>query len=112
MIIPLFCGFVLGTSHNLNACILSSYFFFPLFCYKQMGKRPQLSNELEALLPKNDPKVSTAGSGEGSEESATLRFLVDLYKQCTERNPVDRPKAADIYELLVAHMSTLNSSRS
>ena len=77
-----------------------------------MGKRPQLGNKLEALLPRNGSKASLAVSGEGSEESATLRFLVGLYHQCTEKNPADRPKASDIYQLLVAHMSTLSSSRS
>ncbi|KAJ4832431.1 hypothetical protein Tsubulata_028487 [Turnera subulata] len=68
----------------------------------QMGKRPPLTVELEALGLLSEPDLSDSGSESEStdSESEMLRFLVDLFRRCTEENPADRPTAADIYELL------------
>ena len=79
-----------------------------------MGKRPPLTDELEALMLMNEPATTQSVSDvTGPEaESETLRFLVDLFRRCTEGNPAARPTAAEIYELLVAGASTFTSSRS
>ncbi|PNT15386.2 hypothetical protein POPTR_010G081400v4 [Populus trichocarpa] len=73
----------------------------------QSGKRPPLTDELEALGSIDEHLVTQSGSDlEGPEvESETLRFLVDLFCQCTKENPADRPTASDIYKLLLARTS-------
>lgn len=58
----------------------------------QMGERPRLTEDLEALA---------LTDGELERDSDTLRFLVKLYHQCTEKNPNDRPSAEKIYGLCV-----------
>ncbi|CAK7327136.1 unnamed protein product [Dovyalis caffra] len=58
----------------------------------QSGKRPPLTDELEALGSMDEHLVTQSGSNlEGPEaESETLRFLIDLFRQCTKENPADR----------------------
>ncbi|KAJ6769034.1 hypothetical protein OIU74_022657 [Salix koriyanagi] len=70
----------------------------------QSGKRPPLTDELEALGSMDKHLVTHSGpSLEGPEtQSETLRFLVDLFCRCTKENPADRPTASDIYKLLLA----------
>lgn len=68
-----------------------------------MGKRPKLTDELEAIGSRDDIKESEA-------EIKTLNFLVDLYRQCTVENPSDRPTAEDIYEMLQEHTNNLTCS--
>ncbi|KAJ1402563.1 Serine/threonine-protein kinase, active site [Sesbania bispinosa] len=71
----------------------------------QMGKRPQLSDELETLSSMNEPTM--IHSGEETEKSdseiGTLKFLVDLFHRCVEENPNERPTAEEIHEMLVGH---------
>ncbi|KZV25945.1 ras guanine nucleotide exchange factor L [Dorcoceras hygrometricum] len=67
----------------------------------QMGQRPRLTDELEELAEMNK---------EIENKSNTLWFLVKLYRQCTEKNPDNRPSAENIYNLLLNHMSSINSS--
>ncbi|XP_075473516.1 uncharacterized protein LOC142504554 isoform X1 [Primulina tabacum] len=68
--------------------------------FLQMGERPILTDELEEL----------AHSGKELEtKSETLRFLVKLYRQCTEKDPDDRPSADNIYNLLLDHISSISS---
>ncbi|KAI3469629.1 hypothetical protein Pfo_026292 [Paulownia fortunei] len=71
--------------------------------FLQMGERPKLTEELEALA-QSDRELET--------ESETLGFLAKLYHQCTEKNPADRPSAQNIYNLLLAHASSVSGSRS
>ncbi|XP_059626617.1 uncharacterized protein LOC132269448 [Cornus florida] len=80
----------------------------------QTGKRPQLTDELEALGSLEEPAMAQSGTQlEGPEaESDTLRFLVDLFRRCTEGNPTDRPTAENLYNMLLARTSTFTSSRS
>ncbi|OVA03456.1 Protein kinase domain [Macleaya cordata] len=72
----------------------------------QMGRRPQLTDELEVLTSsEEEPEMErsrTEVEGMKAEEEETLRLLVDLFQQCTEVNPEDRPTARDIYETLQA----------
>ena len=42
----------------------------------------------------------------------TLRFLVDLFSQCTAENPENRPTADRLYELLLERSTEFTSSRS
>ena len=68
-----------------------------------MGKRPQLPEELEALGTQ-EPAMSQSGKepeGGPETEVENLRFLVDLFLQCTERNPTDRPTAENVYKMLL-----------
>ncbi|KAF9677643.1 hypothetical protein SADUNF_Sadunf08G0128900 [Salix dunnii] len=73
----------------------------------QSGKRPPLTDELEALGSMDEHLITHSGSSlEGPEvQSETLRFLVDLFCRCTKENPADRPTASDIYRLLLARTS-------
>lgn len=73
-----------------------------------MGKRPRLTKELESLGPREDPKMVQSGPEVvGTEEdSGNLRFLVDLYRQCTEEIPSDRPTAENLYSILLARTSS------
>ncbi|KAA8527650.1 hypothetical protein F0562_034955 [Nyssa sinensis] len=51
----------------------------------QTGKRPRLTDKLEALGLLQEPAMAQSGTQlEGQEaESETLRFLVDVFRQCT-----------------------------
>lgn len=69
----------------------------------QMGERPRLTDELEALA-QSDSELET--------NCDTLRFLAKLFHQCTEKNPVDRPSAENIYNLLLDHERSVTGSRS
>ncbi|KAF7806914.1 Mitogen-activated protein kinase kinase kinase 1 [Senna tora] len=75
----------------------------------QLGKPPQLTDELEALSSMNEPTMIQ--SGEEPEKSDTevdmLKFLIDLYHRCVEENPAKRPTAEKIYEMLLAHRGSL-----
>ncbi|GAV57544.1 Pkinase domain-containing protein/LRR_4 domain-containing protein/LRR_7 domain-containing protein/EDR1 domain-containing protein [Cephalotus follicularis] len=73
----------------------------------QMCKRPRLTDELEALGSLNEPEMAQSGTDlEGPEvELESLRFLVYLFRRCTEEIPADRPTARDIYEMLLARTS-------
>ncbi|KAK6929904.1 Leucine-rich repeat [Dillenia turbinata] len=79
----------------------------------QMGKRPPLTEELEALLIQ-EPTVAQSRSelDRGDAETETMTFLVDLFRQCTVENPTERPTAERLYELLLAHTSSSTSTRS
>lgn len=83
------------------------------FYSKQAGKRPQLPEELKAL-GSQEPSVSRSSKElEGPEaEVENLRFLVDLFIQCTERNPTDRPTAENVYKMLHTQTRTFTGSRS
>lgn len=69
----------------------------------QAGKRPKLTDELEALA-QSDKELETL--------SETLRFLTKLFYQCTEKKPADRPSARKIYDLLVARANAVTDSKS
>lgn len=68
-----------------------------------MGERPRLTDDLEALA---------LSDAELECDSDTLRFLVKLYHQCTEKNPIDRPSAQKIYNLLVDRARPVPGSES
>lgn len=75
----------------------------------QMGERPRLTDELEELGSVDEPAMTQSGTEvDAPEESEieTLRFLVDLFRRCTERNPTDRPTAKELHRMLVARMSS------
>uniref|UniRef100_A0A6N2MXS8 Protein kinase domain-containing protein n=1 Tax=Salix viminalis TaxID=40686 RepID=A0A6N2MXS8_SALVM len=78
---------------------------------QQSGKRPPLTDELEALGSIDEHLVTQSGSDlEGLEvESETLRFLVDLFCQCTKENPADRPTASDIIQIVACTHKHLTS---
>ncbi|XP_062108307.1 uncharacterized protein LOC133819151 [Humulus lupulus] len=75
----------------------------------QMGKRPQLTDELEDMGLSSEPEIAQSGSelDEKKADSDALKFLVDLFRQCTKENPTDRPMAKELYEMLIAQSSKL-----
>lgn len=78
-----------------------------------MSKRPQLTDELEALSSISEPAMAQSGAElvESEAELETLSFLVDLFRRCTEENPNNRPKAEELYEMLLARTSNVTGSR-
>lgn len=78
---------------------------------KQGGERPKLTDKMDSIVSLNDH--TTMGSGSKSEgpevEHEALRFLVDLFRRCTVKNPADRPSARDIYDLILVHVRDLIS---
>ncbi|XP_031251870.1 uncharacterized protein LOC116141431 [Pistacia vera] len=77
----------------------------------QMGKRPRLTEELESLGSANEHTRAELGAGLEKPDSEVdiLRFLVQLFRHCTEENPTDRPTARDLYETLIARTNKLIS---
>ncbi|KAG4998312.1 hypothetical protein JHK85_029751 [Glycine max] len=75
----------------------------------QMGKRPQLTDELRVLSSMNGPTMIP--SGEELEKSDAgvdmLKFLVDLFHKCVEENPSKRPTAEEIHKMVLAHTDRL-----
>ncbi|KHG16778.1 Mitogen-activated protein kinase kinase kinase A [Gossypium arboreum] len=72
----------------------------------QMGERPRLPEDLEAL--ESTESVMTQSGTEA--ETETLRFLVDIFRKCTEENPVDRPTANNLYDMLVKYTNDFRNS--
>lgn len=67
-----------------------------------MGKRPQLTDELEALGAVEEEDDDDSKETElQTEEYKTLRFLIDIYRQCTQDDPYDRPTAIRLYKMLL-----------
>ena len=79
-----------------------------------MGKRPKLTDELEALRPLKKPAMAQSAEELDQTEADLdiLRFLVDLFSQCTAENPKSRPTADSLYKLLFDRSTALTSSRS
>ncbi|XP_020233564.1 uncharacterized protein LOC109813724 isoform X1 [Cajanus cajan] len=75
----------------------------------QLGKRPQLTDELEEMSLLNEPTmIPTAEELEKSDvEVDMLKFLVDLFHRCVEENPNKRPTAEEIHKMLLAHTCRL-----
>lgn len=80
----------------------------------QNGKRPPLTGEIELLGSLEEPSRSkTSKNLEGADrELEGLRFLVDMFHQCTNGNPAKRPTAEDIYDMLLAKTSSFTASAS
>ncbi|XXG76763.1 hypothetical protein AAC387_Pa08g1050 [Persea americana] len=69
----------------------------------QMNRRPRLTDELESLISSDEPTMTGSDSSlaAASETDAEmLKFLVDLFVQCTDGNPSNRPTAVQVYEML------------
>ncbi|KAK4258014.1 hypothetical protein QN277_007527 [Acacia crassicarpa] len=75
----------------------------------QMGKPPQLTEELEALSsPKEPTMIQSSDEPDKSDTKADMmKFLVDLFHRCVEENPVKRPTAKEIYEMLLEQTGSL-----
>ncbi|KVH93555.1 Armadillo repeat-containing protein 3 and Serine/threonine-protein kinase CTR1 [Cynara cardunculus var. scolymus] len=64
-----------------------------------MGKRPVLTDELEGLGPAEDSEEVQQNAE--YKKNKKLRFLIDIYRQCTKEDPSDRPTANEVYQMLV-----------
>ncbi|KAE9618250.1 hypothetical protein Lal_00047286 [Lupinus albus] len=70
----------------------------------QIGKRPKLTAELEALCSVNEPTLIQSGKVEETDaEVDMLKFLVNLFGKCVEEDPTERPTAQEIHEMLLKH---------
>ncbi|KMS96166.1 hypothetical protein BVRB_001470 [Beta vulgaris subsp. vulgaris] len=78
----------------------------------QNGKRPLLSGDLELLgsLEESSRSKSSKKLEEADSELESLRFLVDLFHECTNGNPAERPTAEDLYDILLSKTTTLAAS--
>lgn len=78
-----------------------------------MGKRPPLTDELEALSSQEDPTMVQSGAEleDPEADTETLRFLVGLYRRCTEEKPTDRPTAENLYNILLMRTNSFTRSR-
>lgn len=79
------------------------------------GKRSPLTEDLELLGASEEPSKPESHKqleGTTDKEVEGLRFLVDVFRQCTSGNPAERPTAKDLYEMVLAKTSTFISSSS
>ncbi|XVF66601.1 hypothetical protein PTKIN_Ptkin10aG0050600 [Pterospermum kingtungense] len=78
----------------------------------QMGKRPRLPEELEALESSSESAMTQSGTKPNGTEAEveTLRFLVDVFCRCTVENPSDRPTAKDLYDMLLEYTNDFRNS--
>lgn len=73
-----------------------------------------MTDELEVLGSFSEPEMAQSGAELVASEAEleTLRFLVDLFRQCTKENPKSRPTADHLYEMLVLRTRNFTSARS
>lgn len=78
-----------------------------------MGKRPELTGELEALgsMKESSMSQSVQESDGSKKEQETTAFLIDLFRKCTQENPNDRPTAKELHEILLEHTAKVKSSQ-
>ncbi|KAL5702183.1 hypothetical protein ACHQM5_027430 [Ranunculus cassubicifolius] len=78
------------------------------------GQRPPLTDKLKALVSADESDLDKLSSKPVGEESETehLRFLVYLFRKCTQGKPKDRPTAEHVYEMLDARINCLDNSKS
>ncbi|KAI4311294.1 hypothetical protein MLD38_036199 [Melastoma candidum] len=68
----------------------------------QSGERPKLTDEIESLISSDDTATCSSLQKVRLEfDMEAFRTLVDLFRQCTQKNPTDRPSAGDIYKSLL-----------
>ncbi|KAH9624110.1 hypothetical protein KSS87_020575 [Heliosperma pusillum] len=77
----------------------------------QSGKRPPLTVELEQFSPSDEAsRTKPSEKLKGAEcDVEGLRYLVDLFKRCTDGTPADRPKSEDVYDMLLSKTSAFES---
>ncbi|RID40175.1 hypothetical protein BRARA_J00237 [Brassica rapa] len=73
----------------------------------QKGKRPKLPEELETLISEtgeDDESAKTLREEYDLAESDldTMRFLIDVFRLCTEESPLDRLNAGDLHEMILS----------
>lgn len=68
--------------------------------FEQNGKRPPLSDEIELLRSSEEASSKKFEGADGELED--LRFLVDLFYQCTNGNPAQRPTSQGLYDMLLS----------
>lgn len=71
-----------------------------------------MSGDLELLgsLEESSRSKSSKKLEEADSELESLRFLVDLFHECTNGNPAERPTAEDLYDILLSKTTTLAAS--
>ncbi|XP_020586040.1 uncharacterized protein LOC110028506 [Phalaenopsis equestris] len=65
----------------------------------RMKQRPPLPPKLEALM-KSEEVTPEFDLGLSNADMKKMRVLLDLFHQCTEGDPADRPTAIDVYDKL------------
>ncbi|KAL2922779.1 Protein lap4 [Bienertia sinuspersici] len=84
----------------------------PRWMAPENGKRPSLTGEIELLVSLEEPSASTSCEEfEGADsEVEGLRFLVDVFHQCTNGNPTERPTAEELYDMVLAKTNELHDT--
>ncbi|CAF2310545.1 hypothetical protein YC2023_121380 [Brassica napus] len=73
----------------------------------QKGKRPKLPEELETLISETEEDDESAKKLREEYDLAesdldTMRFLIDVFRLCTEESPLDRLNAGDLHEMILS----------
>lgn len=60
-------------------------------------------------LPEDEPAMTQSSDGPKKSDTKVdgMKFLVDLFHKCVQENPVKRPTAKEIYEMLLDEISHL-----
>lgn len=74
-----------------------------------MKRRPSLPPNLEALA-KSEEATAESDLGLSEVDTKKMRLLLDLFYQCTEGDPADRPSAMDVFEKLCSASQQLSDS--
>lgn len=64
-----------------------------------MKQRPMLPPKLEALA-KSEEATAESDLGLSETDTKNMKLLLDLFYQCTEGDPADRPTAIDVFDKL------------
>ncbi|KAJ4914841.1 Leucine-rich repeat protein kinase family protein [Raphanus sativus] len=74
----------------------------------QKGKRPKLPEELETLISETEGDDDESANKLREEydltasDLDTMRFLIDVFRLCTEESPLDRLIAGDLHEMILS----------
>ncbi|KAF2559924.1 hypothetical protein F2Q68_00012824 [Brassica cretica] len=73
----------------------------------QKGKRPKLPEELETLISETEEDDESANKLREEYDLTesdldTMRFLIDVFRLCTEESPLDRLNAGDLHEMILS----------
>ncbi|KAG2267375.1 hypothetical protein Bca52824_061930 [Brassica carinata] len=73
----------------------------------QKGKRPKLPEELETLISETEEDDESANKLREEYDLTesdldTMRFLIDVFRLCTEESPLDRLSGGDLHEMILS----------
>ncbi|CAN8306299.1 unnamed protein product [Cochlearia groenlandica] len=76
----------------------------------QKGKRPQLPEKLVKLSSETEEEESTNKLCEefdlNKSDLDAMRFLIDVFRLCTEESPLERLNAGDLHDMIISRTSS------